>query len=651
MNMRRSICYTEPKVILAGQTGNWKFTYAAANSLPKGTKLLFDLLSRGKEIEWQIPQTNLKTKENLIWLELSDKSKIAAQPIENLVHLTFQYEFILPSEVKTGENLTICMGSPIEDNAEKAGNRSQCYSKRRRAFHLYVDPKGKGDYKDPEVFGVDVKGNELHVIRIITPSLITKNARFDILVRFEDAFGNLTGIAPEDTLIELSYAQLRENLNWKLFVPETGFISLPNLYFNEIGLYHLQLCNQKNKKIFYSSPIICTQEESRSIFWGLLHGESDRFDAVEQIESCLRYFRDDYAMQFYGVSPFEVEESPSNDHWKSMGNYVHEFNEDDRFSAFLGFQWEGDSAEEGIKHILYHKDSKLLLRKKDTKNNHIKKVYKSHTSKELQGIPCFTMAKGAHFDFSHFEHEHEHVVEIYNAWGSSECLEKEGNPKPIKITSKGEKKGFSETADGSIRNALNRNCRFGFVAGGLDDRGVYSGLYESNQVQYTPGLTAIIAANHTRDALFQALQQRSCFATTGERIIVDFKIAEKPMGSEISTKSKPGLAYNRYITGYVAGTKQLKEILIIRNGLPFKIFHPKESYFAFTLDDNEPLSSIALTSPDNDRPPFIYYYLRAIQEDEHIAWGSPIWVDHSAYVHTPSIKKSKKVKNAKQDGN
>ena len=75
------------------------------------------------------------------------------------------------------------------------------------------------------------------------------------IVRFEDEFGNLTNNAPEDTLIELSHEHLRENLNWKLFVPETGFISLPNLYFNEAGIYTIQLVNSKTKEIFRSAPI------------------------------------------------------------------------------------------------------------------------------------------------------------------------------------------------------------------------------------------------------------------------------------------------------------------------------------------------------------------------------------------------------------
>ena len=36
----------------------------------------------------------------------------------------------------------------------------------------------------------------LQTIRLLTPSFVAKNKRFDIILRFEDEFGNLTNNAP-----------------------------------------------------------------------------------------------------------------------------------------------------------------------------------------------------------------------------------------------------------------------------------------------------------------------------------------------------------------------------------------------------------------------------------------------------------------------
>lgn len=629
--MRRSICFCEPNHALAGDPATWKFVYTTASHLPKGAKLRFDLDSKGRELDWQIP--SVKDKTNVIWAELPNGKTISPALISHPETKTASFEFTLPIELKPGETVTIV----IKDNV------AQKTVQRRRPFHLFIDPKGKGDYKESETFFLDVRGNHLTSLKIIAPSLVSRNKRFDVIVRFEDIYGNLTSNAPEGTLIDLSYEHLRENLSWKLFVPETGFIALPNLYFNEPGIYKIQLRNLKTKEQFFSPPIKCLPEGALSLYWGMLHGESVKVDSGENIESFLRHMRDDRALQFFATSSFDSEEETSNDVWKSICAQVAEFNEDDRFVALLGFQWLGEPKEEGLRQFLYSKDMKPILRRKDTKSNSLKKIYKTSNPKEMIAMPTFSMGKSTCYDFNDYNAEFERVAEIYNAWGSSECTAKEGNTRPIE----GGKNGIQESAEGSIQKALNNGCRFGFVAGGLDDRGPYQGLYDADQTQYTPGLTAILSKEHNRASIIEALQARSCYATTGERIILGLHIAGFSMGSELDTKARPGLEFNRHVTGYCIGTAPIVKAELIRNGKVLRKLEIKDGIVEFEVDDMDPLSEIAL-EPREDKPPFAYYYLRAQQEDGHIAWSSPIWVDVSSK-SAPASPAKKMKKRVKED--
>ena len=629
--MRRSICYCEPNFALAGDVSNWKFTYSSATVLPKGTKLRFDLSSKGRPIDWQIPRVNLKEKDNLIWAELPNGKVLSATDLDTPFT---SFEFALPIEIKPGENFTIIIGSR-EKEVAKHGNACQKVAQRRRPFSLYIDPKGKGDYKDPEIFALDVRGNVLKTLKIVVPSLVARNKRFDVIVRFEDVFGNLTCNAPEGTMIDLTYENLRENLNWKLFVPETGFIALPNLYFNEAGLYKIKLRNLLTQEIFFSPPIKCLSDSEINLYWGLLHGESDRTDSGENIETYLRTMRDEKSLQFIATSGFDSEDETSNDVWKKISQQITEFNEDERFVAILGFQWQGEAKTEGLRHFIYTKDAKPILRHKDSKHNSLKKIYKTQNPKDLIAIPSFTMGKQVLYDFEDFNSEYERVVEIYNAWGSSECTAKEGNLRPIK----GGKNGISESAEGSLQKALNAGCRFGFVAGGFDDRGPYSELFDADQVQYTPGLTAILAKEHTRASLLEALSNRFCYATTGEKIILGLNIANFPMGSEIDTQGRPGLEFNRHITGYVVGTQPIVDAVIIRNGKIWKNLEIKGEQIEFAIDDSELLSEIALEPKNEDQSSFVYYYLRVKQSDGNIAWSSPIWVSQNLKESKRSRKK------------
>ena len=624
--MRRSICYCEPAQCMAGEVSTWKFIYTPSIDLRKGTKLKFDLLSTGRDIDWQSPSANLKKTSNVIYALIDNKKVIPGKEIEVKNSMVPVYEFTLPSEVEAGSEITIVIGSSKLTPKEmiQNGSRAQKNTQRRRAFHLYVDPSGKGKYTDPEVFTLDIRGNKLEVIRLLTPSFVTKNKRFDIVLRFEDEFGNLTNHAPLDTLVVLSYENLRENLSWKLFVPETGFINLPNLYFNEDGIYTIQLENPKTKEIFRSAPIKCFADTTKHLFWGLLHGESERYDSTENIDSCLRHFRDEKALNFFATSPFESAEDPP-EIWKAIVQNTTEFNEDDRFTTFHGIQWVGAPKKEGVRQIIPFKEQKQLLRKKDSKINSLDKLYKSATIKDFISIPSFTMGKGYEFDFKNWNQDFERLVEIYNSWGGSECSKKEGNSIPIQASGK---QGVQESSEGSIQKALQNNCRFGFVAGGLDDRGIYADFFDGGQEQYPPGLTAVIASEHNRQSIIEALYQRSCYATTGERIIVGLYLAGHGMGRELSTIDKPGLMVNRHLTGYVAGTGPIAKVEIIRNSTVIHTYEPETGYsLEFAYDDMIPLDKVVIPSKDK-RSPFVFYYIRVTQQDGHMAWSSPIWVDY-----------------------
>lgn len=637
--MRRSICYTEPSVALAGEVNTWKFIYTTATKLPKGTRIKFDLMSQGRPIDWESPETNLRKTSNVIYMRVDDGKPIPAKEVEVPERYEPQYEFILPDAVAAGSNINIIIGSPKdkENTFVKSGTQAQLTSQRRRTFLLYIDTTGKGRFAEPEMFHMDIKGNELKTIKILAPSFVVKNRRFDVIVRFEDEYGNLTNNAPEDTLIDLSYENIRDNLNWKLFVPETGFLTVPNLYFNEEGVFTVKLRDTHTKADYYSSPIKCFAENDKHLYWGLLHGESERYDSTENIESCLRHMRDEKGLHYYGLSPFESAEETSNEIWKSCVQNAIEFDEADRFSTIIGCQWSGKAGDEGVRQFIYTKEAKQIIRKKEAKYGTLSKIYKTFTPKELISIPTFTMGKGHHFNFKNFDPEFERVVEIYNAWGSSECSKKDGNLTPINGNGKN---GVKEAAEGAIQDALQKNCRFGFVAGGLDDRGIYSNFFDSDQDQFHPGLTAIISKEHSRTALTDALYRRSCYATTGKRFIVGFFIANVGMGQEVSTADKHGLLFNRHISGYVAGSAPLTKVEIIRNGEVIKTFQSDTYHMNIEYDDMDPIEKVLIDAKDK-KPPFVYYYLRITQADGHMAWASPIWIDFEPrkIVPKPVVKK------------
>jgi len=117
--MRRSICYCEPAAALAGEVNTWKFIFTPAANLPKGTKLKFDMDTKGRNIDWEIPDTDLKSDRNVIYAKLDSGKVIQAKKIQMPDLMAPQFEFTLPQELQAGKNFVIFVGAPGDSTQKK----------------------------------------------------------------------------------------------------------------------------------------------------------------------------------------------------------------------------------------------------------------------------------------------------------------------------------------------------------------------------------------------------------------------------------------------------------------------------------------------------------------------------------------------------
>ena len=119
----------------------------------------------------------------------------------------------------------------------------------------------------------------------------------------------------------------------------------------------------------------------------------------------------------------------------------------------------------------------------------------------------------------------------------------------------------------------------------------------------------VYAKDLTRESVWEAMKARRCFATSVRGMVVEFLLNSHPMGSDMKDS---GL---RRIAGMVKGTAPLKYVSIIKNGDVWKeIDCGGKDIVEFLVEDNP-----AAGGTD-------FYYVRAGQSDEHMAWSSPIWV-------------------------
>ena len=120
-----------------------------------------------------------------------------------------------------------------------------------------------------------------------------------------------------------------------------------------------------------------------------------------------------------------------------------------------------------------------------------------------------------------------------------------------------------------------------------------------------------IAEEFTREGLLDAMKKRHSYGAT-DNIILDYRLKDGDQeflqGDIVTVQGRPQLSVR------ILGTAPIRQIDIIKDNTFIHTRHPLKQDVEFTYADTEAGSGES------------YYYVRAIQADNEIAWSSPIWV-------------------------
>ncbi len=167
----------------------------------------------------------------------------------------------------------------------------------------------------------------------------------------------------------------------------------------------------------------------------------------------------------------------------------------------------------------------------------------------------------------------------------------------------------------SYQHAWTTGHRIGLIGGSDNHLGTPGQNDYAPTVQQHAGLAVVLATDVTRKAVFDALWNRRCYATTGPRILLDFTVDGEQMGSELSRP--PGARLT--IAARVAGTAPLASVELVKlvDG-------------AFATVDRATVVPDGLDASlafDDAFEASTLYYVRVTQSDGEMAWSSPVWID------------------------
>jgi len=199
-------------------------------------------------------------------------------------------------------------------------------------------------------------------------------------------------------------------------------------------------------------------------------------------------------------------------------------------------------------------------------------------------------------DWKDHNAELEPMVEVYQ--GHRLAYEYEGSPKGM-LAEKLYTHRSGYQPSGYIWKALAKGYRMGFEA---------ASDHCSTHLSYS----CILSESASRDALIDAMRKRHSYGAT-DNIVMDFRVKaggkEYLQGDEIRTSGPYELVVN------VIGTGPIRRIDVIHN----------ES-FAYAMTPTGKLSASFTYKDPKPAEGENRYYVRVQQEDENLAWSSPVWV-------------------------
>ena len=438
-------------------------------------------------------------------------------------------------------------------------------------------------------------------LKIEAPSTAVAGEPFEIAISLEEGQSGMVQVECEsDPGAELPEAQ-------SLPAGEKRYRRLP-VVLKKPGVHRLEARLQRNSGVRrLSNPIqVLAKKPVYKVLWGELHAHTlgnhtihaaykdliGRYRA--DLDRAYEYAREVERLDFCALSNHyqdlgglmalyrDVEVSP----WDLTRQAVIENHEPGKFVTLLAYEWQGTEGD----HNIFYKDDQGRI----NPFNRLRFVLDDLEKTEALMIP--------------------HQVSLPTRW----MFHRPEVQRHVEISNRGRSAEFKMALPG-----LARGYQVGFV-GASDDHTSHPGINS---------ITAVLAEELTRDAIWDALKARRCYATNGEKILLDVKVDGHLPGETYAAVSAPRLEVS------VAGTDRIREVHVVRNGETVHIHKGRSWEETFTFHDRDFVRS---AMPRNS------YHVRVIQGEGEIvrklsqprfvannlydegaewAWSSPVWVE------------------------
>ncbi len=500
--------------VVVGSMGTWRLTYhAGLYGIDDGGTIK---IARRFASDWGLPQMDDPEAPDYLALKCTSSAQLSAQyspkgyvrPWQKCLTIN-----VYDGTLAQGDKLIVTFG---DTSGGSPGTVAQTFCEDTYEFRVAVDCFGAGQFVElgnNPVLKL-VSGSPAKMV-IIAPSQCEIDEDIFLVAKVEDGWGNPCASYRGRVDFEIPDSLAGLPASYTFTESDSGVHRFEKLRLQRAGVHNIVATDADLRLNATSNGVLCAENRTPyRPYWADMHGQSEETVGTNSINDYFRYARD--------VSHLDVSCHQGNDFqitqefWREFQRKVKEYHEPHRFITFLGYEWSANTPAGGDHNVYYlnddepiHRSSHWQIQDKsdaDTDRCPVARLYETLRDKEAITIPH---VGGRPANLNYHDPDVEPLVEIYSAWGEFEWM---------------------------LTESLKKGYRVGCVAGSDDHKGRPGASYPgSSAFGVYGGLTGIFAEELTREAVWDALKNRRCYATTGQRIFLKVLADGHWMGDEYTT--------------------------------------------------------------------------------------------------------------------
>jgi hypothetical protein len=511
-------------------------------------------------------------------------------PWQHIVRAT-----VVDDALKPGSVIDIVLG---DTSGGGPGMQVQPFDETHYGFKVYVDADGSDSYLPlASTPTVEIVAAPVHELQVVTPSNAVVGEPTWCIVRAVDAYGNpATDFRGTASLSNLSTHTYTES--------DAGVYRFNNIVFANEGTRTIKV----NTDVFetQSNPILVTKTApDRLLLWGDLHGHTLFSDGRGTVEEFYDFADRVAGLDFCAVTDHAYQ--VRDEMWSHTKNVTNAAYRPGHFVTLHAYEWSGLQPFGGDHNLFFLEDDPPIYRSTnmdDPRNfqtpsdvpklENIELVYTEMLARAKDNnIFCIPHYGGRPANPDYHNPKVQRMIEVFSEHRRSE-------PWANQFLSQEYRLGIMASTDGHYGNPG------------------HGYLYYKNQnenalsdMEIGMAAVAVYAPERTRESLFKSLYERRVYATSGDRIVVDFSMDGHPMGSEYASETPPTLTVN------AEGTAPFTRVEFKKNGVTLRAISP----------GTQTLKNITWKDPIFKPNEPAHYYVRLLQENGEEAISSPVWVN------------------------